>query len=255
MTKILLIAGLIAVLAAAAVCVSGCSGQGGRYRVDYDGAKRCYKYARNSYKAGEQVTLIFNWVATDTSYSFYLNGESPKVTYANNGRGGYQISFIMPAFDVKLECSSYNTMAYVPDNPVSEEKTTETVLLDYQQWNAQGGYERFVYINGNDSSKTYPRLEVYQRETADGEEFKNCYKADYMNYLACHEIIKEHGLYSWDIRRDTAADEGLPIVFSYSASNGKTVSVSTERMPADGREALEKICGLLEMYISEENRM
>lgn len=255
MTRILWIAGILAALVVVMTCISGCIGQNVKYLVDYGGAKGCYKYARNSYRAGENVVLIFDKRATDMSYRFYLNGETPDVKFTDKGRGGFQISFVMPAYDVKLECSSYNTMADDSDDPVSEEKTTETIMLDYQQWNAQGGYERLVYISGSDSSKTYSRLDVYRRETADGEEFKTCYKADYMNYLACHEVIKEHGLYSWDIRRDTSVDEGLPIVFRYSASNGKSISVSTERIPADGREALEKIRSLLETYICEENRI
>jgi len=254
MTKILLIAGAIVGAAAITACVSGCGGQNGKYIVDYCGDKALYKNAKGSYKAGENVTLIFNMAATDTDYSFYLNGDKPEVTYADTGRGGYKISFVMPAFDVKLECRSRNTMAYVPGVQASKEKAHETVLYDYKQTNANGGYERYVYISGSDS-KIYPRLDVYRKETAAGEEFKTSYKADYMNSLTIDEIIKEHGLYSWDIRRDTSADTGTQIVFAYSANNGKKVSVSSEKIPSGGREALEKIRSLLEIYVSEDNIM
>lgn len=84
----------------------GCTG--GTYNVDYCGAEYCYSNAKKSYKAGEKVTLYFELIATDTDYSFYLDGE--RINYDYDEKKGFIITFTMPNHDVKLECDSRNTM-------------------------------------------------------------------------------------------------------------------------------------------------
>lgn len=82
------------------------------YTVDYCGAKYCYSNAKDSYKAGTNVKLYFELIATDTDYSFTLDGEPVKWSYDENK--GFVIEFTMPEHDVKLECHSKNSM--LPDN-------------------------------------------------------------------------------------------------------------------------------------------
>lgn len=113
--------------------LTGCGGN--RYQVDYGGQKDCYTNARNSYRAGAKVTLYFDLIATDTDYSFLLDGEA--VPYEYDSRKGFVISFTMPARDVKLECSAVNSM--VPANslvgvgsPLSES--------DLEELEAETGY-------------------------------------------------------------------------------------------------------------------
>lgn len=79
-----------------------------KYNVDYCGAKDCYSNAKDSYKAGTKVTLYYDLIATDTDYSFTLDGEPVKWSY--DVKKGIVIEFTMPEHDVKLECHSHNSM-------------------------------------------------------------------------------------------------------------------------------------------------
>ncbi len=85
-----------------------------KYNVDYCGSKGCYSNAKDSYKAGTKVTLYFELIATDTDYSFTLDGEP--VNWSYDEKKGFVIEFIMPVHDVKLECHSKNSMlGYMPE--------------------------------------------------------------------------------------------------------------------------------------------
>lgn len=79
-----------------------------KYKVDYCGKKFAYLDAKDSYRAGEKVTLYFHMIATDTDYTFTLDGRSIQVGYDNSK--GFIIEFIMPDHDVVLRCDSRNTM-------------------------------------------------------------------------------------------------------------------------------------------------
>lgn len=81
---------------------------GKKYNVDYCGQKYAYSNAKDSYKAGTEVELYFELIATDTDYSFYLDDEELKFSY--DEKKGFIISFVMPEHDVKLECESHNSM-------------------------------------------------------------------------------------------------------------------------------------------------
>lgn len=110
------------------VGLTGCSG-GERYQVDYCGSKGCYSNAKDSYRAGTEVTLYFDLVATDTDYSFLLDGESVNYTY--DDQKGFVIQFTMPDHDVKLEYDSRNSMLAMGDgftgmvNPLTESSLAE----------------------------------------------------------------------------------------------------------------------------------
>ena len=87
--------------------LGSCSG-GEKYQVDNCGAKDCYSNAKDSYRAGTEVKLYFELVATDTDYSFFLDGEPVPFTY--DEKKGFVIRFTMPAHNVTLECNSFNSM-------------------------------------------------------------------------------------------------------------------------------------------------
>ncbi|MDO4748988.1 MAG: hypothetical protein Q4A12_07435 [Eubacteriales bacterium] len=80
------------------------------YNVDYSGQKVCYQNAQDSYEANEKVTLYFPMIATDTDYTFTLDGES--LNYDYDDSKGFIIEFIMPEHDVTLECITTNSMEY-----------------------------------------------------------------------------------------------------------------------------------------------
>lgn len=79
-----------------------------KYKVDYCGQKFEYKNAKDEYRAGERVTLYYWMIATDTDYSFSLDGAQLSRDY--DTKKGFILSFIMPDHDVKLRCYSRNTM-------------------------------------------------------------------------------------------------------------------------------------------------
>ena len=85
---------------------AGCNAK--EYKVDYCGSKYCYSNAKDSYKAGTKVVLYFELIATDTDYSFTLDGEP--INYSYDEEKGFVIEFTMPEHDVKLECNSKNSM-------------------------------------------------------------------------------------------------------------------------------------------------
>ena len=95
-----------------AIFITGCGKRS--YKVDYCGAKDFYSNAKNTYKAGEEVELIFDLVATDTDYTFYLDGKSENLDVHGTGNG-FLIRFTMPDHDVKLSYSEKNSMEYLPD--------------------------------------------------------------------------------------------------------------------------------------------
>lgn len=92
------------------LCLMGGS-KANRYKVDLNGSDFCYEGVKSSYRAGETVTLHFTMIATDTDYSFYLDGEP--IHYDYDDRKGFILCFTMPDHDVKLETRSVNSMSYV----------------------------------------------------------------------------------------------------------------------------------------------
>lgn len=77
------------------------------YKVDYCGMMNFLQGAKNTFEAGEEVTLKYCLIGTDTDYSFYLDGKPLKFFYEE---GGFVIKFTMPEHDVKFECKAVNTM-------------------------------------------------------------------------------------------------------------------------------------------------
>ncbi len=82
------------------------------YHVDYLGQKQFYENAKDSYRAGEQVTVYFRLIATDTDYAFFVDGE--RINFDYDEKKGFVISFTMPDHDVTLSCQSRNSMVYDP---------------------------------------------------------------------------------------------------------------------------------------------
>lgn len=82
---------------------------------DYDYANEITKNGvpqfvpvRKQYKAGEEVVIFYPRIATDTDYSFILDGKQIRPDYQT--RKGYIIRFTMPDHNVSLKCISRNSM-------------------------------------------------------------------------------------------------------------------------------------------------
>lgn len=96
-------------LSAITATLFGCMGT--KYNVDYCGSKSMFKGAKDTYRAGETVTLYFDLIATDTDYTFYVDGEYFSPDY--DDKKGFIISFVMPDHDVTVDFSHRNTMLYM----------------------------------------------------------------------------------------------------------------------------------------------
>jgi len=97
-----------------------------RYGVIYEGGKFGFTNAKDYYRAGRKVELYYDLIATDTDYSFYVDGEPANVSYADNK--GYVISFTMPAHDVTVRVDWRNSMEWYgePYTPEDERGNDET---------------------------------------------------------------------------------------------------------------------------------
>ena len=100
---------LVAVIMSIVSLLAGCSKP--KYKVITDEADYLEGY-KTSYREGEKVTFYYDFIATDTDYSFYLDGVSYNAKWKSDK--GYEISFTMPAHDVVFEIRSYNSMEYDP---------------------------------------------------------------------------------------------------------------------------------------------
>lgn len=81
---------------------------GKKFKIDYCGEKYAYKNAKDEYRVGEKVTLYYWMIATDTDYTFWLDGAELSRDY--DTKKGFILSFIMPDLDVVLHCSLRNSM-------------------------------------------------------------------------------------------------------------------------------------------------
>lgn len=84
---------------------------GKKYKVDYNGQKDWFRGAKDSYRAGERVRLIYDMIATDTNYTFTVDGAYFSPKYVDNS---FVIEFDMPAHDVSIRVTWVNSMTYVP---------------------------------------------------------------------------------------------------------------------------------------------
>lgn len=91
-----------------------------KHTLDYDGQKYAYRAASDkggivepadAYRAREMVTLYYSMVATDTDYSFFLDGVRLYATYEEER--GYKLEFAMPDHDAKLICVERNSMTAI----------------------------------------------------------------------------------------------------------------------------------------------
>ncbi len=79
-----------------------------KYKITFNSSG--FEPERTEYAAGENVTVRYDIIATDTDYHFY----SDDVEFEQNFDGGYVFTFVMPEHDVVLNVESHNSMEYDP---------------------------------------------------------------------------------------------------------------------------------------------
>lgn len=78
------------------------------YKVDYHGQIKLFDGAKENYEEGTDVEISYRLIATDTDYTFYVDGQ--KVNAEWNDKNGYIIRFVMPAHDIEVYCAAKNSM-------------------------------------------------------------------------------------------------------------------------------------------------
>jgi len=233
---------LIVLVLGAALCLMGCS-KGDRYKVDLGGSDFCYDGVKKSYRAGEEVTLYFTLIATDTEYAFYLDEEP--ISFDYDQKKGFIIRFTMPNHDVKLEYTSVNSMVYVPPAWDGE---ADVMLLDcYRaQVATAGGDGHHELVITTTEDPTEVRLDEYVQE--EGEE-ETC-TSYYIPYHVAQDLlilVDDYGLAQWNDMEDGIRVDGVKKVCKFWAED-RHIRVSTEQMPEDGEEILDHLFELLDAY-------
>lgn len=223
--------------------LSGCFGT--KYKVDYCGRKNCYTGAKDSYRAGAKVVIYYYMIGTDTDYSFTLDGERLQPLY-EEGKG-YKISFTMPGHDVTLRCDSHNSMVYEP---------AETMMIDY--------YTAVTGTDGGDRSDEMTltrieengdlRLDVYSKEAGSDE---TCVSYIVPDEAAdrCYEVIYAGKFDEWNDKYPDSPLDGSVTSVKYRNGDGSYTRVSTDAMPDDGPDQMNKIRKIMSGYAVEDNKI
>lgn len=219
------------------------SGCGKKYKVDYCGQQSQYRGARDEYRAGAKVTLYYDLIATDTDYSFTLDGEPLNPGY--DERRGYVIQFTMPDHDVTLQCISRNSMMAI--------ESEDVMLVDY--YDAITGTEnnnRYTEMVLNRTPEGDVRLDVYKGVNG-VEESHAAYRADEAAVDACYELIRKYKLSKWNDMEGNCIDGAVTVV-KFRNSDGTYTRTSTDNYPDYGEQAYADISAVLRSYISEDRR-
>lgn len=78
------------------------------FKVDYHGQMDLFDGAKEKYLEGTEVEIAYSLIATDTDYTFYVDGQEVNAMW-NDGKG-YIIRFTMPNHDIEVFCDMRNSM-------------------------------------------------------------------------------------------------------------------------------------------------
>ena len=254
MKKMMILIAVLVVLAVTLLLFAGKSLFAPRYKVICDD---WFEGAKRSYPEGATVRLWFSMIATDTDYTFYVDGQRVNASGYDDCKG-YCIEFIMPAHDVTVTCDSWNSMVYVPEEP--EEQPDEgpeeepVMLVDYYQATAAaaegGGYYELVLYATEDPEML--QLTEYSKTDEEAAEQSRSCDVPAEVLAQCMEIIEKHELAQWAELPDGVSEDGLKLVCRFRGSDGVYYRAANECMPENGREVLEGIGAVLRSYMEQQ---
>lgn len=94
-----------------------------KYKLHFEGYG--FQSSKTEYAAGEQVTVYYDLIATDTDYRFWLDDESVTLKEDYDDKHGYVFTFTMPDHEITLHVSSHNSMEYIPTVSISFQNEVE----------------------------------------------------------------------------------------------------------------------------------
>lgn len=246
MTRPIILAGALLILGGILMfCLFGCGKAS--YAVDYRGQKEDYRGARDTYKAGEKVKLTYYLIATDTDYSFYLDGERINPDY-KEGKG-FILEFTMPDHDVQLECRAVNSMVKADD----DESLTGDLLVDlYTEAVATDGGDGYAEMTLYTYTSDRLRLIVYRQDAESDTEQRTTYLVPRAALSRCLEVIDDADMRSWnDTAQPLDGEEGAVTVCKFRDTDGSYVRVTSEAMPEGGAQAFARLRTVLQSYVSD----
>ncbi len=226
--------------------LSGCGTT--RYNLTFDGYG--LKSEKTSYAEGEEVTVTYDMIATDTDYTFYADSDDVKLNREYDGDHGYVITFTMPAHDVKISVKSRNSMEQDPyANPTENNEAgspedciiNENLLFDYYEATVAtvGGDEREEYCLYK-YTDTQLVLALYRKEE-DSDETMVCCTVPASVLDDCMDLVKKYKMRKW---KDGSGLRGKMYVVKFM-DDGELKRVSSDDMPDNGRDAFDLIGGVL----------
>lgn len=220
------------------------------HTVDYRGQKDDYRGARDTYKTGEKVKLTYYLIATDTDYSFYLDGKQINPDY-KEGKG-FILQFTMPDHDVQLECRAVNSMV----KTIDDESLTGDLLVDLYTASVAtdggDGYDEMVlYAYTSDQLK----LIVYRQDADMDTQQSTTYIVPRAALGRCLAVISDADMRTWnDSAEPLDGEEGAVTVCKFRDTDGTYVRVTSENMPENGAQAFAQIREILQSYVSDAYR-
>ena len=128
-----------------------------KHKLIFDGYG--FESKKTEYAAGENVTVYYDLIATDTDYRFTVD-EDVKMKQDFDNKHGYIFTFKMPDHDVTISVESHNSMYYDPNanNPTPVDPATDPfdgskIVFDY--------YEAVVATVGGDG---YDEFVLYEKD-------------------------------------------------------------------------------------------
>lgn len=222
----------------------GCGKKADKYKIDFGGQESFFEGAKDSYREGEKVTLYFDLIATDTDYSFFLDGEEINVDYDDDR--GFIITFTMPAHDVTLECESENTMIRGP------EVVPDILLFDYYTaTTGTDGYDGSREITLSTYTRENHRLSVFVKESPDAEETRTDYLVPAELSEKCYRAVFEREMNEWADRDDLEPIDGRVVVLKFK-NGGEYIRLSSEAAPYGGVSEMDAIGAMLSAYATPE---
>ena len=228
--------------------LSGCFGN--KYKVMYGSG---FTSKKTAYRAGEKVTLYYEFIATDTDYSFYSNDVDLKQDYDNEH--GYVFTFTMPAHDVLVQEYSKNSMVWNPDE--QREETEEDWIRQIKNGACEMVFDYYeatvatVGGDGHDEFVLYRRpngtmlMAKYSQWGDAAESIRACTVTDTALY-DCLEIVDENGMRKWN-EKDGIAITGAVYVVKFCEAD-RIVRVSSDNMPENGHKAFGEIETTMQKY-------
>ena len=213
------------------------------YRVTYVTGKGAFVGAKDTYRAGQQVTLKTG-VVTDEIETVFLDGEIlPPSDESDDGFRCY--TFTMPDHDVEIELLTENISEAEPTILVDY---LEQVVGIYEEPGEESGYYEMVLYDEGGSLL----LEQYESGGTAREKVTR-YRVPEQALTDAMAVITQYGMQGWNDRDDTFPIDGMRYVCKFFA-DGEMIRVTSDAMPDDGIAAFAAIRSTLTGYLRDEYR-